>query len=177
MMVAQGQVSVVIASPREARLLDACLRSVVPQARDMAAPVIVSRPGDRASVTSAMVLTGSLGVAVALPGHPTLPELRGAGLHAVRTPFAALMEDHCVAAPGWLAALMTGIGDADVVGGRMGNAQRDRTADWAAYFAEYGFFTGHADGGGHALATGANVLYGPRALPRAAAWAAEGFWE
>jgi hypothetical protein len=176
-MLSPGQVTIVVASPRDARLLDACLQSVLPQARVFNAPVIVARPGDLASVTAAIAPAGSLGIPVAVPGAPTLPELRGAGLRAVQTPFAALTEDHCVATPGWLSALTAEIGDADFVGGRMGNAQRARTVDWAAYFAEYGFFTGQPVRGGPALATAANVLYGPRALPRAAAWATEGFWE
>jgi hypothetical protein len=177
MMLAKAQVSIVIASPRDARLLEACLRSVMPQALELNAPLIVARPGDPASVKAATALAGSLGVPVAVAGNPTLPELRGAGLRAVQTPFAALIEDHCIATPGWLSALTAATGDADVVGGRMGNAQQARSADWAAYFAEYGFFTGQPIGGGPPLATGANVLYGPRALPLAAAWATEGFWE
>ena len=177
MMLSRGQVSIVIASPRPPRLLEACLASVMPQATEWNAPVIVARPGDARSVKAAIASAGPLGVAVAVDGSPTLPELRGAGLRAVQTPFAALIEDHCVAAPGWLQALMAAMGTADFAGGRMGNAQRVRMADWAAYFAEYGFFTGRAVGGDPALATGANVLYGPRALPLAAGWATEGFWE
>ena len=126
-------------------------------------------PAISAAVTAAIAPAGSLGIPIAVPGAPTLPELRGAGLRAVQTPFAALTEDHCIATPGWLSALAAEIGDADFVGGRMGNAQRTRTVDWAAYFAEYGFFTGQPVRGGPALATAANVLYGPRAVTRAAA--------
>jgi hypothetical protein len=180
---ARGSISVVIASPREPALALACLRSVLPQARACGAPVILARTGDAGAVV-ARLSEGGAPAAVdvvpvdAAPGA-SLPAVRGAGLAAVRTPYAALVEDHCVAAPGWLEALSAtaaGTG-ADFVGGRMGNAEQSRAVDWAAYFAEYGFFMGTASGDAAPLATGANVLYGPPALPLAAQWASEGLWE
>ncbi len=180
---APGSVSVVIASPREPALALACLRSVLPQARAHGAPVILARTGDAGAVVASLRESGAP-VAVdivpvdAAPGA-SLPEVRGAGLAAVCTPYAALVEDHCVAASGWLDALVaTAAGTAaEVVGGRMGNAEQSRAVDWAAYFAEYGFFMGTASGDAPPLATGANVLYGPRALPLAARWASDGLWE
>ncbi len=182
-VLAPGSVSVVIASPREPALALACLRSVLPQARALGAPVVLARTGDAGAVVASLG-EGGAPVAVtivpvdAAPGA-SLPQVRGAGLAAVRTPYAALVEDHCVAAPGWLDALVASAAgtSTDVVGGRMGNAERSRAVDWAAYFAEYGFFMGTTTGDAAPLATGANVLYGPRALPLAARWASDGLWE
>ena len=180
---ARGSVSVVIASPREPALALACLRSLLPQAHASGAPVILARTGDAAAVVARLAeggapTAGDIVPVDAAPGA-SLPEVRGAGLAAVRTPYAALVEDHCVAAPGWLEALSTTAAGttADVVGGGMGNAERSRAVDWAAYFAEYGFFMGTAAADAAPLATGANVLYGPRALPLAARWASDGLWE
>jgi hypothetical protein len=182
---APGSVSVVIASPREPALAHACLRSVLPQAQALGAPVILARAGDAAAVAAGLgerdrdVPETVTIVPVDAPPGASLPEIRGAGLAAARTPYAALIEDHCVAAPGWLEALCASAAatSAAFVGGRMGNAQTAGAVDWAAYFAEYGFFMGTARAGGTPLATGANVLYGPRALPLAAGWARDGLWE
>lgn len=180
---APGLVSVVIASPREPALALACLRSVLPQAHAHGATVILARTGDAAAVIAQLGEADAPGAVNIVPVDAapgaSLPQVRGAGLAAARTPFAALVEDHCVAAPGWLEALVTTAAatSADLVGGRMGNAEQSRAIDWAAYFAEYGFFMGTASGDAPPLATGANVLYGPRALPLAARWASDGLWE
>jgi hypothetical protein len=179
-MLPLGSVTVVIASPREPALAAACVASVAAQARALGAPVILARCGDAGAVVATAGEPASMVSTIDAPAGSSLPVLRGVGLSAVRTPYAALIEDHCVAAPGWLAALCAAGSAApppDFVGGRMGNAQRRRAVDWAAYFAEYGFFAGTALGGAAPLATGANVLYGPRALPLAARWASDGLWE
>lgn len=176
-----GSISVVLASPREPALALACLRSVLSQAQALGAPVILARTGDAAAVVASLGAAPDTAGIVPVDAAPgaSLPAIRGAGLTAARTPYAALIEDHCVAAPGWLEALSTTAAatSADFVGGRMGNAQKAHAIDWAAYFAEYGFFMGTASGGAPPLATGANVLYGPRALPLAARWASAGLWE
>lgn len=177
----RGRVSVVIASARDEALVAACLQSVLPQARAFDAPVILARSGDVDAMLTRLGMARESIVTVKANVHVdagvSIPALRGAGLAAVRTELAALIEDHCIAAPGWLAALSAAAADADFVGGRMGNAQRARAVDWAAFFAEYGFFGGSTNDGSPPLATAANVLYGPAALPRAAEWAAAGLWE
>ena len=53
-----------------------------------------------------------------------------------------LTEDHCVPGPHWVEELCLGVDNvAEIVGGGMDNARRSRAVDWAAYFAEYGFFS------------------------------------
>ncbi len=178
MKAAPGELSVVVASPRDdLALLGACLQSVLPQARALGVPVVVARRGDARAALDRLGVGADEAAAVGTADDASLPRLRGAGLAAVRTPAAALIEDHCIADPGWLAVLSAAAGGADVVGGRMGNAKRDRIVDWAAFFSEYGFFSGMVRDGAVPLVTGANVLYGARALPLAARWAAEGLWE
>jgi hypothetical protein len=168
-----GEVTIVIASPRGGTLLSECLESVLPQAAEMRAGVIVSGRGE----LGGDLVRGKVGVvAVASGSGASLPVLRGAGLASVGTPWAALIEDHCIAAPGWLPALCDAAADSDVVGGRMSNAQRARMVDCGAYFAEYGFFTGVGVAGPPAV-TAANVLYGPAALPLAAQLFTSGLWE
>lgn len=166
-------VSVVVASFREERLLDACLASLRDQCTRWSAELIVARAGRAGDVTAlAARYPGARFVACA-PGA-TVPELRAAGMQAAGGDIVALTEDHCVAAPDWLTELLSGTRDRDVVGGAMSNAQERRSVDWGAYFAEYGFFAGGAEGG---AITGANVAYGRDAAREAARLSAAGAWE
>jgi hypothetical protein len=92
----------------------------------------------------------------------------------------ALTEDHCIADPNWVESLMhSAQSDADVIGGGMDNAQRARAVDWAAYFAEYGFFAPNRPdrGDGVPLLTGANVAYKRHVIADVIGWAQEGEWE
>lgn len=172
-------ISVVVASFRERRLLDACLASLLPQCREHSAELVVARAGP---VTEFRQLEREYPTVLFVPGpeDATLPYLRGAGLAAAEGDIVALTEDHCVAAPDWIAQLAAAHwkDGADVVGGAMDNAQQRRAIDWAAYFAEYGFFA--EDGGnlGDApLLTGANVAYSRRVVDEVTAWARDGEWE
>jgi hypothetical protein len=61
----------------------------------------------------------------------------------------------------------------------MDNAQRGRAVDWAAWFAEYGFFAPERKDppGAAPLLTGANVAYARSVAGEVAAWARRGDWE
>jgi glycosyltransferase involved in cell wall biosynthesis len=167
-------VSVVVASFREERLLDACLASLRGQCAQWAAELIVARAGTTAEV--AALAARHAGVRfVPAPPRATVPELRAAGMRAAGGDIVALTEDHCVATADWLTELLSGTrGGRDVVGGAMGNAQERRSVDWGAYFAEYGFFAGGAESG---PITGANVAYAREAAQEAARLSAAGAWE
>jgi glycosyltransferase involved in cell wall biosynthesis len=172
-------VSVVIASNRELDLLDACLASIEPQCRQLNGELVVCRAGTPDEV--AAVARARPGARfVAAPPDADIPVLRGIGLAEARGALVALTEDHCVAADGWLQALVVGARDgAEVVGGGMGNARRERAVDCAAYFAEYGFFDGGRaeEAGARPLLTGANVAYARSVVADVAAWAGHGEWE
>jgi len=117
---------------------------------------------------------------VEAPSNTSVPELRGLGMAACSRPVVVLTEDHCVAGKDWLVGLLLQLGNTyDVVGGGMGNRQAKRAVDWAAFFAEYGFFSGTrpADSGDNPLLTGANVGYADSVSVRVGDWAREGVWE
>src|SRR5437773_2277443 len=59
----------------------------------------------------------------------------------------------------------------------MGNAQRERAVDWAAYFSEYGFFSSTRRDSNRPLLTGANVAYRRRIINQVVQWARQGEWE
>lgn len=170
-------ISVVVASCRDRGLLDACLKSLEIQCRQHGAEIIVARKHDSAELNQ-LTETYPFVRFVASPGS-TIPRLRAAGLATAQGDIIALTEDHCVFAPDWIAQLSAEFeGDTDVAGGAMDNAQRQRAIDWAAYFAEYGFFA--ENGGGRPLEpllTGANVAYSRRVVNEVVKWATRGEWE
>ncbi len=173
-----GRQSVAVASFRARPLLEACLASVTPEARSLGAEVVVARAGD-ATEREALAAAHPDVRFVEAPADASVPRLRGLALAACQGDAIALTEDHCVAGPGWLAALADGHATgAEVVGGSMGNARTARALDCGAYFAEYGFFGPDAAPRDAAFApTGANVSYRQPLAAEITAWFLEGLWE
>lgn len=175
----QPTVSVVVASFREAALLEACLASLRPQCAARDAELIVARACNPQELDEWQRRYAATRF-VHCPEGAGIPRLRATGMSAATGDIVALTEDHCVAAPDWLERLLAAQGrsDTDVVGGSMDNARRDRSVDWAAYFSEYGFF---AENGGSVgeqpLLTGANVAYSRKVVDQIAAEAGAGEWE
>lgn len=169
----------VVASFRDTEVLGQCVASLRPQCEALGAELLIVR-APRESAERLRDLTAGCRVVPALAGDD-IPRLRGRGLAAASGEWVAVTEDHCVADAGWLSALIAASGPgADVLGGTMGNAHRDRRTDCGAFFSEYGFF----GAGMHApssavppLVTGANVAYHRRVVGEVAAWALNGEWE
>jgi GT2 family glycosyltransferase len=159
-------------------LLEACLRSLVEQCTAAGAELIVARPLQPGDAEMLRERFPGVRLVAAEPGSD-IPRLRGLGLQSASGEAALLTEDHCVADRRWVEVLRTAIADADVAGGGMGNAKIERAIDWAAYFAEYGFYAGTRRGGAGptTLLGGANVAYGPRCVRDVATWALAGEWE
>lgn len=173
-------ITIVVASNRARALLNSCLASLLPQCERASAELIVARAGTDAELDE--LRREMPGVRfVACPPTASIPELRGLGMAESTGDIVALTEDHCVADASWVQTLLQHAHDpADVIGGGMGNAQRDRTVDWAAYFSEYGFFSDRRSetaGGDRPLLTGANVAYKRRVVAEVLRWAQQGEWE
>ena len=172
-------VSVVVASNRSPELLFACVQSLLPECRELEAELVVARDGTDAAAEHLRHEFPEVRLVTVAAGA-SIPRLRGEGMSAAGGKRVALTEDHCIARPGWLRALVSGLEQgADVVGGGMGNARRSRAVDWAAYFSEYGFFSSTRPGEGPdtPLLTGANVAYGSKVVDEVTRWALEGEWE
>ena len=173
-------ISVVVASNRSRALLDACLASLLPQCRRTNAQLIVARAAPAPEIET---LRGAIPGAsfVPAPVSATIPQLRALGMAEATGDIVALTEDHCVADDAWVETLLQLANDpADVIGGGMGNAQQDRAVDWAAYFAEYGFFADtrpEPPHGTQPLLTGANVAYKRHVVHDVVEWARAGEWE
>lgn len=173
-------ITIVVASNRSRALLNSCLASILPQCERLAAEIIVARSGTAAELSELRRSMPDVHFVGASPGT-SIPELRGIGMAESTGDIVALTEDHCIADDAWVATLLRHAQDpADVIGGGMGNAQRQRTVDWAAYFSEYGFFSDHRKdipGIERPLITGANVAYKRRVIHEVVRWAQQGEWE
>jgi GT2 family glycosyltransferase len=173
------RISVVLVSFRSLNLLVQALESVRPQCARLGAELIVARRAREAAASLAGIATGCRIVSV--PADADVPRLRGAGLAQARGEWVAMTEDHCIADPNWLdALLMAGDPNVQVLGGRMGNAKRDRATDCGAFFSEYGFFGARLSSPSAVaapLVTGANVAYHRSVVGDVATWAENGCWE
>ena len=170
------RVAVVIASMRPAELVAQTLAALRPQCQRLGASIVVARPAHRTQT-----LDHDLGDnvrVVAAPTDATLPVVRGTGLANADADWVALTEDNCVPDPRWLETLLAAANPGlAVVGGGMGNALDGRLIDWAAYFAEYGFYGPQRTSSVDHLVTDANVMYARHVLGRVSAWALAGSWE
>jgi hypothetical protein len=110
-----------------------------------------------------------------------VPELRAAGIAAARTPYVAVIEDHCVLNPGWAEGIVAAHrAGHPVVGGPVRNGATQRVRDWAAFLCEYSEYMESARSGEPGVATslvGMNVSYDRRAIAAMQELLDEGRWE
>ena len=109
--------TVVIPTRGRARYLDGALASIVPQARDAQAEVVVVEDGAHAT----REVADRHGVRhLSLGASRGINSARNAGVAAARGPLVVFCDDDVRAAPGWLAALLDAAGalpDVGVFGG------------------------------------------------------------
>lgn len=163
---------------RSLDVLAQSLDSLRPQCARLGAELILIRRERESVAALTNIATGCR--IIPAPADANVPRLRGLGLAQAGGEWVALTEDHCVADPGWLDALLkAGEPEVQVLGGSMGNAKRDRATDCGAFFSEYGFFgaNGSYAAGGPPLVTGANVAYHRSVVAKVATWATDGSWE
>lgn len=167
-----------VASFRELDLLAQCLESLRPQCARHDVQLVLARAGRESEQELRHLATGCR--IVFAPSGAGVPLLRGLGLAEATGEWVAITEDHCVADPGWLDALLAARHpEVQVLGGSMGNARRERGTDWGAFFAEYGFYgvTGRGRAGLAPLITEANAAYHRSVVAMVAEWATAGSWE
>ncbi|HET7458846.1 MAG TPA: glycosyltransferase [Gemmatimonadaceae bacterium] len=176
-------VTAVVASDRPEAQLAQCLAALLPQVRALDAELIVARATATDADRAALAERWPEVRFIAAPSGTTIPRLRGLGMAAATGDVVALTDDHVVADRNWLETLTRQASgdDADVVGGGVDNARRDRAVDWAAYFAEYGFYAPTRPEARPeevpSLLAGANVAYKRRVVADVVAWAQQGDWE
>jgi glycosyltransferase involved in cell wall biosynthesis len=171
------KVSVVVASKVGAPFLDQCLASLREQAHALDAEVIVVAAGtsERAErIAADFPWTRTIHA----PEISGVPALRRRGVEAAAGEFIAVIEEHCSAAPDWLATALGAHarGRYAAVGGPIVDFDYDRLPDWVVYFLEYNGALPPAPDGETSGLHDANIVYRREALTTHAALLNEGYW-
>lgn len=152
-------VTVVIPSVNGLPVLAECVQCLVEQAAEHPAEVIVV---DRCGEDTRKVIRERFAqaVVIAMDGMPSIPAMRTVGIERARGRFVAIIEDHCLAEPGWLRAIEEAArAGVEAVGGPVENGAPERLVDWAVFFCEYTRFMGPAPRGVVAEIPGNNSAY------------------
>lgn len=175
----RGFVSVVIASGAGGEFLYRCLGSLKGQLESgMAEVLVVDRTGPDTIARLARECPFVRAIPAPVDHRPTVPELRRIGVENARGHIVAVIEEHCVAPPGWVDAILASFEEGDAaIGGPILDSDFDRLRDWVVYFSEYhNYLPPWPDGERYAL-NGANVAYDRAKLLKHSAALDEGYWE
>ena len=161
----QPELSVVIPSVNGERFVLECLQALENQSNQEAIEVIVC---DRLRDGPAEAIRGRfpwVKVESGLYEH-SIPALRWHGMKTARAEVVAVIEDHCLAPPGWAEQVLAAHAQGpDVVAGPVENASRDSLFDWAFFLLEYGSSMPPQASGEGAAIPGGSVSYKKAVLP------------
>lgn len=154
-------VSVVVASGAGGEFLPRCLASL----RDQIDPahsevLVVDRCGGE---TAARIRRDYPFVTLIEPDldhRPGVPELRAIGAERAGGEIVAILEEHCVAPPDWIATIRSSFRPDDAaIGGPVLPQDYDRLRDWVVYLSEYHNFLPPWPDGERFSLNGANIAY------------------
>jgi glycosyltransferase involved in cell wall biosynthesis len=178
-MTAKSQrVSVVVASIVGPPFIDECLLSLEQQAKVCGAEVIVVACG-AAAYAERIARKFPWVRVIRRAARESVPELRRRGVEEASGELVAIIEEHCLAAPDWLAWAIKAHagGDYGVVGGPVADYNYKRLRDWVVYFCEYNnYFPPWREGEWHDLGS-ANIAYSRALLLKHKELLSVGFWE
>lgn len=170
-------VSVVIASIVGAPFIDDCVASVFAQQNAPAFEVIVV---DCRGPENVQRLAAKFPHArfVEVPQRESVPQLRAIGVQHAQGAIVAIIEEHCLAAPDWLATLTSAFSsDYVAVGGPVDFRSDGRLRDWITYFIEYNsYLPPWTDGDSHNVGS-ANAAYRRETLDSNQSLLGVGYWE
>jgi glycosyltransferase involved in cell wall biosynthesis len=172
-------VSVVIASGAGGEFLPRCLESLRQQAAEQNAEIlVVDRCGGevRARLQSEFDF---IQVLEADPAErPSVPQLRKMGALAAKAPIVAVIEEHCVAPPQWLATIRESLQPEDAaIGGPILDDNYPRIRDWVVYFSEYNNYLPPWPEEDRYVLNGANIAYNRELLLQQEDVLDKGYWE
>lgn len=133
--------TVVVAAWNSPLHLENCLASLRHEQQTIGFDVVACFPAGR-GFEAAVSRADARVAGVAVPGAPTVPLLRKAGLERARGQIVAFLEDHAQVEPGWAGALLQGYSAQRVVavGGPVAQAPGLGLLDWGVYLFDYGRF-------------------------------------
>lgn len=161
-----SRLSVIVVSFSRLATLERCLSALVAEVRSVQAEVLVVRRSDDVDP-----LRSRFPAVRWIPARPdeTVPRMRSLGLESSGGDPVALLEDDCVVAEGWCAALLSAHqGSSAAVGGPIEPGNYRRARDWGVFFCEYGRFMSPLTGE-VAVLPGNNISYKRSALEKLAA--------
>jgi glycosyltransferase involved in cell wall biosynthesis len=172
-------VSVVIASGAGGEFLPRCLDSLRVQADEQGAEVlVVDRCGGE---TAARVVRDYPFVTLVPAGgepRPSVPQLRKIGAMRARADIVAIIEEHCVAPPDWLATIREALRPDDAaISGPILDSNFSRVRDWVVYFSEYNNYLPPWPDGERSTLSGANIAYQRDLLVKHQDVLGTGYWE
>lgn len=175
---AQTQASIVIASLVGAPFIDDCLNSLEAQAREFGAETIVVACGE--AEYAERIARKFPWVRVAhRPDRESVPALRRHGVELAAGEYIAIIEEHCLAAPDWLARGIEAheSGSYGAVGGPVAHREYQRMRDWVVYFCEYNAYMPPWQDGETVHLGSANIVYSREVLIRYKSLLGDGYWE
>lgn len=129
--------SVVIPSVNGWRDLEGCLQAVTTQSGGITIEVLVADRIGEAVRSPLRVRYPHVRLLEAPPGT-SIPVLRALAFEAARAEIVGVIEDHVIVPPDWAQRMLAAHNEgAEVVGGAVDNAARERLVDWAAFLCEY----------------------------------------
>ena len=159
------ELSVVVPSVNGKQFVLECLEALEEQNNRKAIEVIVC---DRLRDGAAEAIRGRfpwVKVESELYEH-SIPALRWHGIKVARAEVVAVIEDHCLAPPGWAEQVLAAHAQGhDVVAGPVENASRDSLFDWAFFLLEYGSSMPPLASGEGAAVPGGSISYKKAVLP------------
>jgi len=172
-------VSVVIASGAGGDFLPRCLNSLRAQAAEQGAEVIVV---DRCGEEMAARIRRDHAFVTLVPAggepRPSVPQLRKMGAMRGRADIVAIIEEHCVAPPNWLATIREAMRPDDAaISGPILDSNFSRIRDWVVYFSEYNNYLPPWPDGERSTLSGANIAYRRDLLVKHQDVLGTGYWE
>ncbi|MFN0178737.1 MAG: glycosyltransferase family 2 protein [Gemmatimonadales bacterium] len=169
------ELSVVIPYVNDPSDLTDCLAALATEAQHHRLQVIVV---DRRGGAAAVVGPDAPWVTVVDGAGRSIPAMREQAFRLAEAPSVAVIEDHVIVPPGWVAALLAARAAGEqVVGGAVRNLATERLVDWAAFLCEYHHLLPPLPAGKVGGLPGNNTVYDRSLLERHAAVLAEGAWE
>jgi hypothetical protein len=173
------KVSVVVASGAGGEFLFRCLASLRAQVERAGAElIVVDRMGTATRERLARECPYARVIEAPNDHRPTVPEMRRLGVEAASGAIVAILEEHCTAPEGWLAAIAANFrADDAALGGPILDSSFTRLRDWCVYFSEYhNYMPPWGDVERYAL-NGANIAYDRAKLMKHRAVLDTGYWE
>jgi hypothetical protein len=174
-----SKVTIVVATGAGGEFLLRCQASQRPQRAESGAElIVVDREGPATRERIAREFPEARILAPELGHRPSIPELRREAFLVASGEIVAVLEEHCTAPPGWLAAITGGFQEGDLaVGGPILDDDFTRLRDGVVYFREYHNVMPPWADGEFAGLNGANIAYRREAVLRHAEALDQGYWE